>query len=625
MNIFYKTSYTESNIPSQSLPDFSSNTSKKIKGKSIKLAYDILSNINQTKFVDSSINKFYTKFLQKQAFIQHEQKIYDILEKSDEPKIFNNLRENYIREKEDLKNLNYLQNNNRKVTDIASFVNLGNCKKKLYSIYKLSADDLGFMTSFMHHLGHRPKKIYKPKVNKKLEALSMGRLGNLLKKKEKNKNINNKKENNIYYLNNINNNVNNSNKYLKMFLKKLSNDSISNNNKTIEENKIKDSTENIREINENNINNYQQKNNITKNFLKKKTLNMNTNNIKLFKNTKMNDINSNNYKTQNQFDKNKKFSLNYNNMYLKYKSKSKNESFKDEVKDESNLESKDNFIKKTNTFQFNNKNIKPETINQMNYYRDAIINKANIQTNTQNNEIKINIEDELSNDEKKDNKKDETQSSINTKKINNNEDKSKIVKLYKTSMNEFLQKVKQEGNILNKKSNRLSYLLYKLKNENFETFQNERNKNKNQSLSYKNAKTVYTEANYNNKNKERKKLGRTFYQGMEKSRYRIPYINKIVYGEKNIYDTFEELQKELFYEVKTQIRKAELANKRRKKKVNTVIGINILNKLIRQDSDDALKNELEKINNSTEQINNHKKKTARKKNQVNENSNKKNN
>ena len=45
---------------------------------------------------------------------------------------------------------------------------------------------------------------------------------------------------------------------------------------------------------------------------------------------------------------------------------------------------------------------------------------------------------------------------MNSKKINNNEEKSEIVKLYKTSMNEFLQKVKQEGNILNKTSNRLS-------------------------------------------------------------------------------------------------------------------------------------------------------------------------
>ena len=156
MNIFYKTSYTESNTPSQSLPDFSSNSSKKNKGKSIKLAYDILSNIDKAKFIDSSINKFYTKYLQKQSFIQHEQKIYDILEKADEPKIFNNLRANYIREKEELKNTNFLQNNNRKVTDIASFVNLRNCKKKLYSVYKLSADDLSFMASFMYHLGHRP-------------------------------------------------------------------------------------------------------------------------------------------------------------------------------------------------------------------------------------------------------------------------------------------------------------------------------------------------------------------------------------------------------------------------------------------------------------------------------------
>ena len=78
---------------------------------------------------------------------------------------------------------------------------------------------------------------------------------------------------------------------------------------------------------------------------------------------------------------------------------------------------------------------------------------------------------------------------MNSKHINNNEEKVKILKLYKTSRNEFLQKVKQEGNILNKTGTRLFSLLYKLKNENFETFQNERNKKK--ILLEKNAKTLH--------------------------------------------------------------------------------------------------------------------------------------
>ena len=166
----FKTSYTEPNIKSNIISSTSSKSNNKTRASSIKVDFDILSNMDKMKFIDTSLNKFYTKYLQQQAFIQHDQKIYEIIEKSDEPKIFNTLRNNYIREKNELKNMTNIHSDTRKVTDIISFVNLNNCKKKLYSIYKLSADDLGFMTSFMHHLGHRPKKIIKQKVNKKLEA-----------------------------------------------------------------------------------------------------------------------------------------------------------------------------------------------------------------------------------------------------------------------------------------------------------------------------------------------------------------------------------------------------------------------------------------------------------------------
>ena len=96
MDDFYQSSKTETNTYSPSLQDFSSKSSKKNKQSQIKIDFDILSNMEKSKFIDSSINKFYTKYLQKQAFIQHEQKIYEILEKNDEPKIFNSLRLNYL-------------------------------------------------------------------------------------------------------------------------------------------------------------------------------------------------------------------------------------------------------------------------------------------------------------------------------------------------------------------------------------------------------------------------------------------------------------------------------------------------------------------------------------------------
>ena len=69
-------------------------------------------------------------------------------------------------------------------------------------------------------------------------------------------------------------------------------------------------------------------------------------------------------------------------------------------------------------------------------------------------------------------------------------------------MNEFLQKVKQEGNILNKTSHKLSSLLYKLKKENFETFQNERNKTKNQILNQKRKKSIFINSINNRRRKK---------------------------------------------------------------------------------------------------------------------------
>lgn len=95
---FDRISFTESNIQSPSSKIFSSNNSQRNKRNIIKVDFDILSNMDRTKFVDSSINKYYTKYLQKQAFIQQEQKIYEIIEKTDEPKIFNSLRANYFKE-----------------------------------------------------------------------------------------------------------------------------------------------------------------------------------------------------------------------------------------------------------------------------------------------------------------------------------------------------------------------------------------------------------------------------------------------------------------------------------------------------------------------------------------------
>ena len=625
MNDFYKSSKTETNVYSPSLQDYASKSSKKNKQSQIKVDFDILSNIDKFKFVDSSINKYYLKYIQKQVFIQQEQKIYEILEKTDEPKIFNTLRRNYLKEKEELKNMGGQQNTNRKVTDIISYVNLNNCKKKLYSIYKLSADDLGFMTSFMEHLAHRQKKIYKPKVNKKLDALSKGKLGNFLKKNNKNEKNEKNNEHKKVILNNNNNldtETHNKN-YLKVLLKKLSNDSIKDNNKSFEESKPKKNLDNIHSS-ENNSD-YPQNDTIKKYFKKKNTEILHSNNIKLFKNSGINNLNLTHNNSKIFVDNDKKPSMNNINTFLRNKSKSKNYALEEnkDLKIEKNENTSN--IKLTSKFNYNLTKPSNSNVNANTNFRDTIINKVTIDIkDTDNNkeEVKINIEDSLSNTNDNNNKRKSRDSLINSRFINNNEEKSKILKLYKTSRNEFLQKVKQEGNILNKTSNRLFSLLYKLKNENFETFQNERNKKKN--LSEKNAKTLYTQENINN-NKIITKFSKTYFPKFKKSRFRIPYINKVVYGENNQHDTFEELQKELFHEVKYQMKKVEIAKKKNKKKGASIVGREILNKLMRTDSGDRMRKELKQINNNQGKLtSNRKDKNKSKMNSIKKSSGKKN-
>ena len=633
---FDKVSLTETNVQSPTTSIFLPYKTKKIRQNTIQLNFDILSNMDREKFIDSTINKFYTKYLQKQAFIQHEQKIYEIIEKTDEPKIFNSLRANYLREMNELKNNNNIINDKRKVTDGISSVNLYNFKKKLYNIYKLSGDDLGFMTSFMNHLGNRPKKIYKPKVNKKLEALSMGKLASFMRKKDKNK-----KENN--YINNKN--KNNNKNHLIFLLKDFENNNLNNNINNINNIEVKYNTENVDDRKEI-IDDYNYEKDSNKNFFKKKTMNVHSQNIKLFRNSDINNANYTNYNTSKGVNSIKKYSVNYNDIYTKYKARSKEESLNDYSKEENkekNQEIKDYVNDKRQLSKFNNNVITTnDTINTMSNFRDTIINKIKIQSNKslekkgKKTDIKTEfIDDNSSSDNDKKIEKNKTNSLISSKKINHNEEKNKILKMYKTSMDEFLQMVKLEGNIMNKTSTKLSSLLHKLKNENFETFQNERNKNL--SLNQKNYKTVYNQ-NYNQENLNDKKFGKrkmekTFYKSVGKSRFSIPYINKVVYGENNLYDPFEKLQKDLFYEVKNQIKIAELANKKKKKKVNTVIGIDILRKLIRENSEDELKKELYEMNNKIDNnqnknnspSNKNKNKNNGKNNQSNKSSNKKNN
>ena len=156
--------------------------SSKRSNNSQKVKIDILPTFGNSKFVtDTSLNKHYRKYIQKQAEIQNEQKIYELIEQLDDPKVFKNLKEEFLKEKSLLQNLHNKKIEDKRIIYNPNYINLHNCEEKLNSIYKLSAPDLNFMSSLMHYLGNRPKKIIKLKVNQKLIALIHNRLGYLRK------------------------------------------------------------------------------------------------------------------------------------------------------------------------------------------------------------------------------------------------------------------------------------------------------------------------------------------------------------------------------------------------------------------------------------------------------------
>ena len=80
----------------------------------------------------------------------------------------------------------------------------------------------------------------------------------------------------------------------------------------------------------------------------------------------------------------------------------------------------------------------------------------------------------------------------------------------------------------------------------------------------------------------------TFYPSWGKSKYSIPYINKIVYGEENSLDPFEQLQKELFFEVKSEIKKTNFINKKNGKKGIYINGKDILDRFKNNKNDSEM-------------------------------------
>jgi len=623
--------------------------SSKRSNNSQKIKIDILPTFGNSRFVtDTSLNKHYRKYIQKQAEIQNEQKIYELIEQLDDPKVFRNLKEEFIREKALLQNLHNKKIEDKRIIYNPNYINLHNCDEKLNSVYKLSAPDLNFMSSLMHYLGNRPKKVIKHKVNQKLIALSHNRLGYLRKKKEmhqkeqkdeSNTNSNtNSKNNTIYYYkyqscNKINNNYNSNLK------ESFDNINYINNlgNKKEKYNNINFNINNNNAMTMSSEDFYKQYH--SQNNLRKKSINLDTNNQENKQNiygktlsTNFGLTKYNNFYNKNT-NPNETIYSNYNNTKTENFMSNSESQNNNSINEENILNNNNNhnfqynkrknskFNSQSSLFSLNNKShnrsrrISSKDIdNKINLKTNKLDNKKFPKKNSEENDIKINSILFKDLDDNKD-----LSILLNLKKHDKIALKDKLTKIYKNTMKEFLQKIKDEEKDLHSNSTKLSELLYKFKKcENFEEIKNKNIDN----IKKKESSIIPTKSNYtlpskkttkeisakftekksileseiffNEKEKGRNKKTLTFYPSWGKSKYSIPYINKIVYGKENSIDTFEQLQKDLFFETKNELRKAKFVNKRLGRKVISVKGKDILNKF-KDDKDELLMKDKNRI------------------------------
>ena len=628
----YENTYTTPNLPNTSSPKLENSRNLTEFSKPLNKSIDILSKfVNPKLLSDNSLNKYYKRYIQKQAHIQHQQKIYELIEKLDDPKIFNSLKADYLKEKALLQNIhNNKKKDNKRVIYASHYINLNNCNEKLSSLYKLSSQDLNFMTSLMHYLGNRPKKIYRPKINKKIEALSQGKLALFLKKKELSKQESN--TNTLYnYTNNCNYNTYKSDNlivkspYYKFYLKELNDkknnslNSFGNKNENINKKNIRTFTNIMSKTNDNFFKFY------SNNSIRRASISNESNNkgftqrfLGKTKSTYFGMTNYNNFMNNTNYKKRKSSYYNYNNFKtenLYTNSESQNDNSNNEEKKVDNNTNNNNaynilynrtkskFNSQTSLFSLNNKSrsrSKNSTKKKMNS-KDNMVNftiKPNHNQNKNDNLIinqkysaGISDEIDIKNIMSKDSEEityDSISLLSNVKKKDKRTIQNKLIKIYKNTMNDFLQKIKEEEKDLNNNSNKLTTLLYKFKKKGtFEKIRTQKNikKQKRDSNATNLDQTLQQRksiATINTKqaegNLEKKNMAKTLYPSWGKSKFSIPYINKMVYGEENTMDAFEELQRDLFCEVKNEIRKSNIVNKKKGNKTISINGKEILKK-----------------------------------------------
>ena len=553
-NSYLKSSYSNTNYPY-------------IKGKKFESIYGD----NKIVIMDSYLNKYYISQMKKQDNIRQEKKILDIIEKLDNKKIFNALKDDYLKEKLKIAKGYYLNKNDNKKDYFTNLFNLENYKDKLLDENKINNSEGEFFESLMKFLVCRPKKVFIKKDNRKIEALSKFKsyskrkkqMGNIDNKKTRKKtnlqillnldNLNTLSRNdNFNYYNNTTSNIYNNPFYLNKSNNKnnLSFKLIDNDNNRKSNNNPYNKTYSTNFGLTNYKNFYNRKESLSNNQYNNESNNNSLADLKLdeikMENSLHNSISDTNFGKLEERINNKNYkkmnSMRTNNLYLSSKRaikialSSKKSIFQ--------LSSKDN---KYNTFKNKEENeiLDNNTINN----KKEIVTKFHI-PNISNKENKNYLN--ISNDEEKL----EELKMIDLKIMN-----EKLNKKHKKIMKKFLEKIKIEEKNIKEYSNKLSNSLYIIKknkknNENEKRNKTAMNLNKGRIDNKKNK-------NINMKNKEIKiKIGN--YDSFGKSKYSNPKVNKIIFGSSNnSKDTFEILQYSLHHEVKKRIEKRGFSRKLR--------------------------------------------------------------
>ena len=554
-------SYLRSSYTSESYPY--------IKGKRFESIYGD----NRVVKMDSHLNKYYISHMKKQDYIGQEKKIIEIIEKLDNKKVFNVLKEDYLKEKLKISKGYYLKKRDNKKEYFTNLINLENYKDKLINKNKTNNGDIEFLGTLMDYLGCRPKKIIVKKNNKKIEYLSKFKSFSQRKKQIENATTKKpeKRKSLQYLLYSDNTNIfGRNNNYLNYY--------------NTSSNKISVSKFNIDNNNNNNnngLNNY--------NYIRKNTLELNEiNNKNIFNQTNSTNFgltNYNNFYNAKENIYNHDDDNNKNNSYklnLQIEESSLQNSLTDEKINENN---NNNNYKKINSLKNNslslNRNIysrKSTKIENSSKEKKFIINSKikNFEIKNKEKQISnqyINNKNNLSYQSSKKNKY------LNTSSDDENYEELKMIDLkimneklnkkHKKIMKKFLEKIKTEEKNIKENSNKLSnsiYLIKKLNQNNYAKNINHIKNQRNKTESNFHKKGYNTERNDNKKTKKMKmrnkeiKIGN--YEFLGKSKYSLPKVNKLIFGSiENSKDPIEILQSNLQNEVIKQVEKKGYAKK----------------------------------------------------------------